>query len=189
MEIKINGGIADLYTPYNPDFIRRIKGIGGAKWSAGEKCWQIPADAVDAAREIMKDVYGYSDTSENETIKIKVTVNEEIWESRKPVVLFGKVISMAYGRDSGAKVGEDVSYINGRANSGGSSQHWKSIVESGSILILSNVNKNLFEKENPEYDITVEIMDDNDKENLIKERERLLKRIAEIDKILIEEKY
>lgn len=30
MEIKIIDGVACVYTPYNPDFVRKIKCIGGA---------------------------------------------------------------------------------------------------------------------------------------------------------------
>lgn len=189
MEIKINGGVANLYTPYNPDFVKKIKGIGGAKWNGKEKCWQIPEDAVDAAREIMRDIYGYSDISENETVKLRITVNDKIEEFCKPITLFGKVISSASGRDSGAWCGENVSYIKGEAKSGGSVKNWMSVVEKGSVIILTNVNRNIFEKEKPNYDITVEVLEENtSKKSLIEEREQLLKRIAEIDKILKEVK-
>lgn len=58
-----------------------------------------------------------------------------------------------------------------------------------SIVFLTNVNKNIYEKEknNPKYDINIEVVDcgaETDKESLLKEKKRLLKRIEEIDKIL-----
>ena len=51
------------------------------------------------------------------------------------------------------------------------------------------MNKNIYEKEknNPKYDINIEVVDcgaETDKESLLKEKKRLLKRIEEIDKIL-----
>lgn len=188
MKIEVKNGVANVYTPYNPDFVKKIKGIGGAKWNGSEKCWSIPETAVDVAREIMVDVYGYSDVKENETISLKVTFNESVSECREDVVLFGKILAHAYGRDSGARVGDDVAYISGGATSGGSAKNWDSIVKEGSVAILSNVNKSVYEKTEIEYDITVEVLEAKaNKQQLLEEKERLLKRIAEIDKLLQEE--
>ena len=79
--------------------------------------------------------------------QLKITVNHEIGEFCKPVTLFGKVIYSALGRDSGMWPGENVSYIKGKAKSGGSVKNWRSVVEEGSVIILTNVNKNIFDKE------------------------------------------
>ncbi len=190
MKIEVKNGVANVYTPYNPDFVKKIKGIGGAKWNSSEKCWSIPETAVEAAREIMTDVYGYSDTKENETISLKVTFNESISEWRDDVVLFGKVLAHAYGRDSGARVGDDVAYISGGATSGGSVKNWNSVVKKGSVAILSNVNKAVYEKSKNDYndDIIIEVLETkSSKQQLLEEKERLLKRIAEINKLLQEE--
>ena len=183
IKIEIKNGAANLYTPYNPDFIKRIKGIGGAKWDGSNNCWLIPVSAIDAAREIMTTVYGYSDIQENETISLKVIFNKRAASERSDVVLYGKILAHAYGRDSGARVGEDVAYI-----SGGSRNNWDSIVEEGSVIILSNVNKHVYERSKPEYDITVEVLDTKaNRQQLIEEKMRLLKRIKEIDKQLLQE--
>lgn len=188
MEIRTANGLARVYTPYNPKFVKRIKGIGGAKWDAYEKCWCVPETAVDVAREIMSDVYGYSDIQKNETISIKVTFNEAVSEYRGDVILFGKILSHACGRDSGARVGDDVAYINGGPESGGSTKNWCSTVKEGSVAILSNVNKHVYEKEEMNYDVTVEVLEEKkeDRRKLLEEKERLLKRISEINKILEE---
>lgn len=188
MKIEVKNGVANVYTPYNPDFVKKIKGIGGAKWNGSEKCWAIPETAVKVAREIMDDVYGYSDVKENETISLKITFNESVSERREDVVLFGKILAHAYGRDSGARVGDDVAYISGGATSGGSVKNWRSVVKDGSVAILSNVNKSVYEKTEIGYDVTVEILETKvNKQQLLEEKERLLKRIAEIDKLLQEE--
>ena len=54
-----------LYTPYNPDFIFRIKELGG-KWNG--KAWVIPKnkEVFTAARAIMKEIYGYLEYSIHE---------------------------------------------------------------------------------------------------------------------------
>jgi hypothetical protein len=188
MEIKVENGKANVYTPYNTDFVKRVKGIGGAKWNDTEKCWTIPETAVEVAREIINDVYGYSDVNENETVTLKLAFNERVSSKRSDVVLFGKILAHAYSRDSGARVGDDVAYISGGATSGGSRNNWESVVKDGSVVILSNVNKSVYEKTEIEYDIIVGVIENkNNKKSLLEEKKRLQKRIEEIEKLLQEE--
>lgn len=78
IKIEVKNGLANVYTPYNPDFVKKIKGIGGATWDCSKKCWTIPETAIRAAREIMTDVYGYSDIKENEVISLRVTFNNRV---------------------------------------------------------------------------------------------------------------
>lgn len=187
MKIDVKDGVASVYTPYNPDFVRKIKGIGGAKWNGSKKCWTIPDFAVEAAREIMCDVYGYSDITTNETVTLKITVNEEIRNTRDDICLFGKTLAHATGRDSGARVGDDVAYVAGEATSGGSRNSWDSVVSAGSVIILSNVNKTVYEKTEVPYNIKIEIVESKvNRQQLLDEKERLLKRLAEIENLLQE---
>lgn len=190
MKIEIKNGMANVYTPYNSDFVKAIKGIGGAKWNGDGKYWSVPESAVGAVREIMINVYGYSDILKNESISLKIIFNEDASECRKDVMLFGKILAHACDRDNGARVGDDVAFILGGVTSGGSAKNWTSIVKEGSIAILSNVNKTIYEKTKSEleYDVTVEVLEAKiNKEKLLEEKERLLKRISEIDKLLCEE--
>ena len=188
LDIIVKEGKASIYSPYNKDFVAKIKkGIGGARWNPTEKCWIVPESAIVAVREIMSDVYGYTDVEENIGITLKITFNEEVEERCASVTLFGKTIARAYGRDSGARPGEDVAFVSGGVTSGGSTRNWTSIVKAGSIVILSNVNKTLFEKGKPEYGnlITIEVMEEEtNKQKLMEEKERLLARIADSDKLI-----
>ena len=38
IEVKIRDDKAMLYTPYNPEFVKRIKKFSDARWNSGEKC-------------------------------------------------------------------------------------------------------------------------------------------------------
>lgn len=191
IEIKIKKGILLIYTPYNAKFVSAIKKIGGAKWDSVNKCWTAPEEFVDAVREIMMEIYGYTDISENESVTLKIVFNEEAKEDRKDVTLFGKILSHATGRDSGARVGDDVAMIKGNIRSGGSVKNWVSVVEEGSTFIIKNVNKNIFKKEKDgiNYDVKIDIIDDakKSKSELLEEKKRLLERIKEIDELLEEE--
>ena len=65
------------------------------------------------------------------------------------------------------------------AYSGGSAKNWESVVSEDSEILLHNVNKNPQE----EYEIEV-VTDSIDSAALKQEKERLLKRIKEIDHVL-----
>ena len=83
--------------------------------------------------------------------------------------------------------GSDVAYIHGSAYSGGSAKNWESVVSEDSEILLHNVNKNLYEEylENPQEEYEIEVVTDSiDSAALKQEKERLLKRIKEIDHVL-----
>ena len=56
-------------------------------------------------------------------------------------------------------VGDGVAYIRDGASGGGSVKNWRSIVEEGSIAILSNMNKHIYEKAEADSDIQVEVVE------------------------------
>lgn len=189
LKIKIENGIAKICTPYNPEFVKRIKMIGNARWLGPEKCWCVPEDAVEAVRELMEDIYGCSDISENKTVTLRLEFESEYSILKGDVCFFGKVLAHAYGRDTGAKVGDDVSFVKGEATSGGSSKNWESIVKEGSIVVLTNVNENIYKKYKSVSGVKVSLVekDSINRKKLQEEKERLLQRIAEIDKVLAED--
>lgn len=170
IEVKIRDDKAMLYTPYNPEFVKRIKKFSDARWNSGEKCWTIDESNLDAARVIMKEIYGYADNEINEKVTLKIHVKESVSKKHGDVILFGKILSHATGRDSG-----------------GSAKNWESVVSEDSEILLHNVNKNLYEEylENPQEEYEIEVVTDSiDSAALKQEKERLLKRIKEIDHLL-----
>ena len=184
MKIEIRDDIAFVFTPYNPLFVRKIKSIGGAKWDFDKRCWKIPASTVDAAREIMVDVYGESDLPDDvEKVTVRVTFPDGIAECRSPVVVFGRVIASAYGRDSGAKVGDGVVFVKGKPDSGGSAKNWTTVIHDGSIVEIRNVPVTAL---NDSYDYEIVKEKKIDRAALEAEKVKLLKRIAEIEKLLAE---
>ena len=187
MKIEIENEQAKIFTPYNNGFINKIKNIGKARWNSQDKCWTIPVDMIEPAREIMRDVYGCADNDVVEKIKVRVRTLKRLEELRVPVELMGKVLSIAYGRDSGASPGEDVAYVSGQCRSGGSVKNWHSEVDEGSVIILNNVSKTLYERylENPSEELEVELIEPKkNKEELIRGKEQLLARLEVIEKEL-----
>lgn len=184
MEIKINNNKAEVYTPYNSDFVKRIKQIDGRRWDRSNGCWTVPVESVNIVREIMMDVFGMCDLPAK-TIKLRINVKEELSERCGDVNLFGKCLCHAWGRDSGGKAGSGVSYVKGKPGSGGSAKNWCSIVPEGCEIVLTDVPETLYEKEKDDERIEIQIVNDEvDREKLLSERENLLKRLEEINELL-----
>lgn len=186
MKIEINNGKAKVYTPYNADFVKKIKKIGSARWDSAERCWAIPENAVNSCREIMQSVYGETDISSINKVDIRITFIEEYSEYCKAVTMFGKTIARAYGRDSGATVGDDAAFVKGEPNSGGSCKNWKTIIPEGCVVDVHGVPENMLSDYDSKY-VRVEIKESVvNKTELIEERDRLMKRIEEINALLRE---
>lgn len=77
-------------------------------------------------------------------IKVRITALETN-DRRYAVVFMGKKVAVAFGRDSGAKVGYEAIMIKGRIASGGSRANWYCRVCEGSVFELE-VDEELFHK-------------------------------------------
>jgi len=187
MRIEINNGRAYVYTPYSPEFVTKIKSIGGRKWESVQKCWSVPAVAVDSVRKIMLEVYKETDVSTCEKVDVGVNFGETKYGEKEAYRLLGKSIAIATGRDSGARVGEDVEVVLGEVYSGGSVKNWCSCVKAGSVVILRNVSKPLLDSltEEDRKGLKISVLEPRvDRKALEEEKARLLVRLAEIEKLL-----
>ena len=186
MKIEIVDTKAYIYTPYNAEFVKAIKGIGGARWNRDKSAWAIPTDCVDLAREIMQRVYGEDDRPDcGERVDVRLTFDSSVSEWQSAVTIYGKTISRAYGRDSGARCGDDVAFVEGQPESGGSVKNWTSVVPQGSIVVLHNVPTAMLAQPLP-AGVRVERLENQkiNRDALMAEKQRLLERIAEIDNLV-----
>lgn len=89
------------------------------------------------------------------TQKLRITAIEDN-ERRFAVVFMGVKVAVAFGRDSGAKVGHAARLISGDIGSGGSRVNWVCIVKEGAIFEVEvdaefyRKNKNRIKKWNIE---------------------------------------
>lgn len=189
MLIKITIGKdnrAAIESPYNPTFVDRIKKMGG-KWDAGRKVWTIDARNIEEVRAVMRDIYGMDDQP-TELVSVRIRVTEKIEVSKGPVTMFGRVVASAFGRDSGARLGDGVAFVAGGATSGGSVKHWETVINSNSEIILHDVPRGAVESgsdvpDGVEYEI-IETPANDHRAQLEEEKVRLLARLAEIQREL-----
>ena len=190
IRVNIENGRAKVFTPFNRDFVNAIRNIGGRKWDADDKCWTVPEEALPEVRKIMMDAFGETDLPDTcGSVTVKVTFKEEYSSRCDDVVIFKKVIASARGRDSGARPGDDVTFLEGEPTSGGSMKNWKSVVPAGCVVLLRHVPRAVWEQDKDSEYYTAEIVDegkDVKRKELEEEKARLLARIAEIDKLLAE---
>lgn len=151
----IEGSICTLqHDRYNTQLVVRAKELGG-KWDAETKTW-VFSDLVAAEVEELDALYN------DDTIIIDITAQRNICEGRGPVTFCGYVIARAFGRDSGAKLGDDVAQISGRIFSSGSMKNWATEIESGSkfrLRISKNLlAENLFGSETKDWTIESQIV-------------------------------
>ncbi len=190
MKIETKDGRAYISAPYNPEFVNRIKAMGG-RWEASSRRWSVQDNAVDAVRAMMLDIYGENDeTPAAERVTLVVHAVDGADALRGAITLAGKTIAKAFGRDSGAKIGDDVAFISGAPYSAGSAKGWFTVIPAGATFEVYNVAQSKAREviAHPPKGFEIRIKGGNalDRAALVEEREKLLERIAMIDKILNE---
>lgn len=185
-KIEINEGKASIYTPYNPTFVEKIRNIEGSKWNG--KAWIVSENLIPFVREIMLDVYGENDISHTKKIDLKLTFEHcyEIGWGHSQIVMFGKILCYTTGYET-ARCGEGVIYVKGKPCNNGSRKHNKAGIKEGSVIVLNDIPESLYlkEYENHSENCEVEVIKkDYSKEEILKEKENLLKRLEEIEILL-----
>ena len=183
-EIKISDGKASVFTPYNAEFISRIKLLGG-RWNPSEKCWTVSEFKVDDVRAAMRNIYGQDDQPVSETVDVLLTFDDEVSAWHAPVTILGRTIAKAWGRDSGARMGDDVMFLEGEPKSGGSVKNWETIIPAGSVVKLPNLPKTATVECELPCGVSMEIIgEDIDRAALEAEKAKLLARLEEINALL-----
>jgi hypothetical protein len=181
IEVTITERDVTVVSPYNVAFIAAAKELGG-KFNGAARSWQFNVNDERRVREVCRTFYG-SDGVVSDTVALRVEWLEN-WKSDRwnrwkwPVVIHGREIAGRY------KLGTDVIKIAG--NLGGDT------IEKGTVLLVRNFPREAATKmvaEQPDktgafhgvriYSIETETPD---KRALLAERERLIGRIAEIDR-------
>lgn len=78
-----------------------------------------------------------------ENVKVRITAKEKV-ERRFAIIFMNVKLAVAFGRDSGAKVGYDARLISGDIGSGGSRVNWYCYADEGTVFELE-VDKEFFE--------------------------------------------
>ncbi len=119
-------------TPFDAEFVEGAKRLAG-KWRGGS--WIFPGSQEARVRDLCRQVYG-TDGSPGETATLRVRMNQDLSIERDGFRIGGRLLAKADGRDTGARLGEDVVLLRGDIGSGGSDQYWTTEVAAGTVFEL-----------------------------------------------------
>lgn len=177
-----------VVSPYEPALPKAAKELGG-KWNGA--AWVFDARLAEDVASLYRSVYGEWPGDVQDYVTIRATALIDTYEDKGGIFLFGRCLARAYGRDSGARLGEGVILREGRFASGGSMKNWTTKVLAGTVVEVMDVPRQSVDAGDYDPDIwKVEILEQAaptiDREALEAEKERLLARIAQIDELLAE---
>lgn len=175
--IKENGRIK-VKSDYNKEFIRRAKLIEG-KWDA--PYWSFPEENESEVKALLLEIYGENGDPQ-ETVDILVNISEMNGES---IELCGRILCSRRGRDAAVKLAENVMLTQGGfPSSGGSAKNPRVNPDDGTVLKVKKCPLSLYERVKDMECVTLCESDDtadNKRKVLLAEKERLLRRLEEIE--------
>ncbi len=119
-----------VQSPYHPRFVSRARELAG-KWDVGARAWRFPLSQSERVRSLCQEVYGTDGTAPTVTLRVAVpeqgTRQLQLWAA-------GRSLARAYGRDSGAKIGEGIVVVSGGFTSGGSRANPELVVKTGTVV-------------------------------------------------------
>ncbi len=156
ISIKTEGKSLIVSSPYNPDFVRWAKTRNG-KFDKAQGTWTFDARDEAAVRERCIAVYGTDGSSDIELVDVRlIHVGGSNYAALcKGIFLLGRQVVRAFGRDSGAKLGEGCVLISGRIGSGGSVKNWTTVVSKGAVFEVRDVPRSALEDVDSSWKVEV----------------------------------
>lgn len=131
IELTIVDDKIKVITPYNADFVAKARNLRG-KWADG--AWWFDDSIEEYVKEVMLEYFGTTGETPYENCTLQISDYSQR-EYGGPCILFGRIIARAWGRNSNAKLGDDVVFISGDYTSSGSSRNWCTALESATFLM------------------------------------------------------
>lgn len=146
-ESQKEAGIVTLTHKYNSILVDKCRNLGG-RFDKGGSTWVFPDIVADKIEELD---FLYN----SKRVAIEIEADDDISQWHGPVAFLGYTIAVAWGRDSGARLGDDISCIYGTYDSGGSVKNWTTRISKSSVFRLSIPEEllKLHNYEDPEWTI------------------------------------
>lgn len=121
IQLSIVNDKVKVVSPYNASFVQKCRNFRG---TFKDNAWWFDDSIIDYVREAMIQHFGTTGEIPYDTCTLLVYNYSESSPTHSPCVLFGRTIAKAFGRDSGARLGDDIIFISGQYRSGGSVKNW-----------------------------------------------------------------
>ena len=181
VRVETAGTSIEARSPYNPSFVDGARALGG-KFDRGEKVWRFDARSEQAVRDLCRKVYG-TDGEDEDLVTVEITFAATYGAWQDGYYFAGRQLARAWGRDSGARIGEGVVFLEGKPTSGGSMKNWETVIGRGSVVRIYDLPRAALDNAPRDPDIKWRIVEEADdrRASLEAERERLRKRLGEIE--------
>ena len=136
-EQKEAGIVTLSHHTYNCFLVEKCRNLGG-RWDADAKTWVFSAVVADEV-EALDEKYN-TDISD-----YKLTFKKDDYYTCQSYTIKGYTIAIATGRDSGARLNDNIILLKGGFSSGGSMKNWSTTVKEGTQIIMK-LSKFLAEK-------------------------------------------
>lgn len=187
--IKKEHGEITVNAPFNTDFVTGAKDLSGY-WRSPD--WVFDARNEKMVRELCLYVYGTDGDSFPRVVTVRATFGPGNNTRTGPILIFGKTVARAWGRDTGIKLGEGVVLLKGGFRSGGSVKNWETQAENGTVALVHDIPQHRAEKAIKEgakwLTIEPETPDAVDPDALKAEQIWLIKRLARVNELLAQRK-
>lgn len=172
-----------IVSDYNQTWISKARKLGG-KWNGVRKAWFFDNKKQDVVDESLKEVFGESPFSDEEVERVDIKIKGVDFIKNNTIQVGTIVVASRRSRDVPVQLKNDAYVTSGDFPSRGGSAAYpccepnedvEMIVPNFPVSILSKIDKALYT-----------IIDDEVKQQdeLIREKKRLEKRLAEIDLLL-----
>lgn len=177
VKLTVKEGIIEVLSPYNEEFISFARMRGG-KWSKQKERWMFDPRDEFAVRSALIDIYGTDDYETCEKVDIRVDLD---MFSKYDDGIYACGLQLVWRKyPNKLELSDNVVVVQG-----GFSDRSKTVsYRDGTILEARAMPKEAaikFWKDNPDH---VEILSDINIRDLKDEKERLIKRIAEIEETI-----
>lgn len=180
MEVIKEENKIKVKSEYNEEFISRAHELQG-KWDA--PFWVFDERTADRLEEVLKEIYGEGFTPANR-VEIEIDLDsfyEDYYEDKSTLAYKNIVFATRFGRDSRVTLkGDAYVSVGGFLSRGGSVKYPEVTWKEGTKVRLT-VPVTL--TESLPKGVTI-IKEESQKEQLLAEKESLLKRLAEIEALL-----
>lgn len=188
VRVELDANIIVVSSPYSPELPARAKKLGG-KWDAASRAWRFDARLEADVAGLYTEIYGEWTGQTVEYVTLVAEAQNMVSAEKGGIFLADRCLARAFGRDSGAKLGEGVICRAGGFDSGGSTKYWTTIAAKGTVVEIMDVPRAKAEQALAEADedwkLSIKAGSSAiDRAGLEAEKARLLARIAEIDALL-----
>lgn len=179
--VKKDNGNIFVKSKYNTLFVKKARFLGGS-WDRESSAWSFPDSRESLVKELLREIYGTEGEEEPAIVTVQIDMDLFYDTLDSEIYLGGFPLASRRFRDADVKLAPWAYLVNGEFCPSGGSRNNPCVTWETGTVVKADVPAATYELEKGKEGITLCTVDI---ESLQKERESLIKRVAEIDQMLL----